>query len=338
MNLSTRFVLSLATCTALAIASPALAGGPKPDLTTPGISCVSSTASSITLQICGTGTYGAPAGFSIHIKKLSDFLIDGWDPDLSYTCISLGGNCPNSPWSLSAGECVNVVISASTVADYAGQNICGVSSDCGLYPLECGTTYVFRVFAHGNSDYGLSDKGPVPPLQCSTAACNPIGECTLTWGYWKTHGPEGCSPGNQSNEWHVTHLGVGSLDLSDAQLCSILQTNPSACGKGGGANAVVLLEHQLIAAMLNQVNGSISCSFANQAIADANTLLSGREFDCVGTASVLGQQMLAVQGLLAAYNSDICSCPVPAGAPQAMPTGTTEVRRSTWGQVKSIYR
>jgi len=65
---------------ALAFASgSALAGGaPKCDLTTPGISCLSSTTSSITLQVCGTGTCGAPAGFSIHLKTKADYDANGW--------------------------------------------------------------------------------------------------------------------------------------------------------------------------------------------------------------------------------------------------------------------
>jgi hypothetical protein len=232
---------------------------------------------------------------------------------------------------------VNVVISSSTVSDYAGQGVCGVSSDCGINPLDCGTTYVFRVFAHADGGtFKASDKGPVPPLQCTTADCA-TGGCTFTWGYWKTHGPAGCSPGNQINDWDVSSLTIGSLSLDQTALCGILNDNPKACGKGGGANAVLLLEHQLIAAMLNVANGAFTCSFANQAITDANGLLAGREFDCVGTASVLGQQMIAVQGLLAAYNSDLCSCPVPT-APQGLPSAPTPGRRSTWGHVKSIYR
>lgn len=342
MHLAKKFALPVAMCTALAFASVALAGPPPSvDLPTPIISCVSSTASSITLQVCGGAVNGAPGGFSIHMKTKADYLIDGWDATGSYTCLSLGGNCGggSSQWSLSAGECVNVVISAGTVALYQGQNICGVSSDCGIDPLTCNTEYVFRVFAHADGgDYKASEKGPVPPLSCTTAPCPDQGGCTYTWGYWKTHGPEGCSPGNQINDWDVASLNIGGQSLDQAALCAILQDNPNACGKGGGANAVLILEHQLIAAMLNVANDAIDCPFANAAIVQANTLLAGRTYDCVGTASVLGQQMIAVKDLLAAYNDDICSCPVPQGAPQAMPNGSTTVKKSTWSKAKSIYR
>lgn len=331
---------------ALALASvPAIGGpAPKPDLTTPGITCVSSTPSSITVQVCGTGAAGAPAGFSIHMKTKADWLIDGWDATGSYTCLSLGGNCGggNNPWSLSAGECVPVVISATTVADYAGQNICGVSSDCGIDPLTCGTEYVFRVFAHGNSDNGASPKGPEPPLSCFTAACPGGDNCTFTWGYWKTHGPEGCSPGNQENDWDVASLEIGNLSLDQAALCAIFQENPKACAKGGGdnggANTVIILEHQLIAAMLNVANGAIVCGAANQAILDANALLAGREYDCVGASTTLGQQMIAVKDVLAAYNDDICACPVEVNGAQVAPGSATPTKSSTWGKVKTIYR
>lgn len=351
------FVASLCFSTAL-IASSAMAaagggggggaggggggtnGGPsKIQLITPIISCNGSTGESITLRVCGSST-GAPAGFSIHIETLADWQANGWsESNSSYRCVSLGGNCGggNNPWSLGPNQCTDVVISATMLDYYLGQGICGVSTDCGVPTLVCGTTYVFRVFAHGDADHIISDKGPDPPLQCSTADC-PVGGCTLTWGYWKTHGPEGCSPGNQSNEWNVTSLTIGGQVLSDAALCDIFHQNPAACGKGTGANAVVILEHQLIAAMLNKVNGAINCPFANQAITDANTLLVGHVSDCVGASSVLGQQMIAVASLLDTYNSDNCACPVATpGANSAIPVPSA-AKKASWGQVKSIYR
>jgi hypothetical protein len=346
-----RFLLAALVVGALAaVSGPVLAGGPPPNLTTPAITCLSSTPSSITVQVCGTGANGAPGGFSIHMKTKADWLVDGWAATGSYTCLSLGGNCGggggSSQWSLSSGECVSVVISATTVADYAGQNICGVSSDCGIDPLVCGTEYVFRVFAHADGgDFGSSPKGPEPPLSCFTADCPDGGDCSLSWGYWKTHGPVGCNPPGHENLWPVSGLTIGSLALTDAELCAILQENPKACAKGGGpnagANTVLILEHQLIAAMLNVANGAIDCDFANQAILDANALLAGREYDCVGASTTLGQQLIAVKDLLAAYNSDQCVCPVtitkPSDALDASDKASS-ARSSSWGKVKTIYR
>jgi len=317
-------------------------GGPsKIQLVTPTITCAGNTGESITLQVCA-GSTGAPAGFSIHIMTLADYQANGnsWNENAaSYRCVSLGGNCGqgNNPWTLAPGGCTTVVISANILDYYAGLGICGVSADCGAPTLVCGTTYVFRVFAHGDSDHILSDKGPVPPLQCSTADC-PVGGCTLTWGYWKTHGPEGCSPGHQDNEWNVTSLTIGGQSVSDAALCDIFHVNPAACGKGTGANAVAILEHQLIAAMLNKVNGAISCPFANAAITQANALLVGHVNDCVGASSLLGQQMIALAGQLDTYNSDNCACPVASPAPNSSSSLPSETRKASWGQVKSIYR
>lgn len=346
MRFGKKFVLPVAMCTALAMVTigGVAQAGPPPgqeniELPVPGLSCVSSTPTSITIQVCGGAVYGAPNGFSIHVKKLSDYLVDGWDQSTSYRCYSFSGNCGggNNPWNLSAGECVNITISSSTVIDIQSQGICGASSSCDDSPLLCNTEYVFRVFAHGGQG-GFNRSDFSSNLNCSTSPCPDEGGCTLTWGYWKTHGPAGCNPsGNQPNDWDLNSVPVGGLSLSQAQACDILQQNPAACGKGGGANAVLILEHQLIAAELNVANGAISCPFANQAIIDANALLAGREYDCVGVASVLGQQMIAVKNLLSAYNEDICSCPVPAGAPQDASAPST-VKKTTWGKAKSIYR
>jgi hypothetical protein len=208
-----------------------------------------------------------------------------------------------------------------------------------LSDLECDTQYIFRAFAHGPG--GVSDNASADVI-CSTAPCTPTGECTLTWGYWKTHGPAGCNPSGGDNAWPVSGLTVGCLNLTDAQVCDILQQSPKACAKGGdpnnGANAVLILEHQLIAAMLNKANGAVVCAFANQAIVDANALLCGKEYDCVGASTTLGQQMLAVKDVLAAYNDDQCSCPVVLYNGQPSPDEAARGTKSTFGKVKTIYR
>lgn len=344
---------SLLLAGVLGFAAPAKAGS-RPELKTPLISCVVSTQSSIELNVCGTGTYGAPYGFSIHMMTRAEYDIDGWDESKSsYRCWSLQGTCGppgfDSPWGLGPGECVTLTIDPDFVIRYMDVPgvMCGASEGCGRAILQCGTEYVFRVFAHGGREYDISPKGVGDKLgntiadyiACRTAPCQPDGGCTYTWGYWKTHGPEiGCNPGNQINDWDVASLNIGSLNLDQAALCAIFQENPGACAKGVGANAVIILEHQLIAAMLNVANGAISCPSANQAIVDANNILSGYEYACVGTSTVLGQQMLAIKDALAAYNSDICQCPVPAGQPSSLTTAPTTAKKSTWGQLKSIYR
>ena len=72
----------------------------------------------------------------------------------------------------------------------------GVSFTCD--ELKCGTTYVFRAFAHATSTLMRSDF--TPNLTASTLPCTPQGGCTLTQGYWKNH-PEA---------WPVDTLQLGN--------------------------------------------------------------------------------------------------------------------------------
>ncbi|HEY3215595.1 MAG TPA: hypothetical protein VGK93_03795 [Candidatus Eisenbacteria bacterium] len=301
--------------------------------------------------MCGDAVTGAPAGVTIQWKKCSDFAIDGWAATNSYCGLSLSGVPPCSRWSLGPGECQDITIHASTVTD-ENAAFCGASSDC-ISDLACDTDYIFRIFAHNDpnpgglakSDFSCTDQNGLTCspnvnncLVCRTAACTGGGDCTFTWGYWKTHGPAGCNPSGGANVWPAGNQTVGGLSLDHAALCAILQDNPKACGKGGGANAVLILEHQLIAAELNLASGAIDCGFVHTAISDANALLSGNEYACVGAPSALGQQMLAVKDVLAAYNDDQCSCPVEMSKGKAIIVAPTEVQQSSWGKLKILYR
>ena len=333
-----------ASLAALAVlSSPAVAAPPPQcDLDTPTITCVTSTATSITLNICA-GPSGAPAGISIHWMLKSEWVSNGnsFDSDSpSYQAISLSGNCNAGQvqWNLGPNQCKQIKIYANTITDAQAAG-CGASGDQG--DLLCDTEYVFEVFAH-NVPQGCNKSDVSEAVTCKTAACPGEGECTLSWGYWKTHGPAGCNPPGHENKWPVNSLNVGGLNLNEGQLCAILQTNPGACAKGGGsnsgANAVIILEHQLIAAKLNSAAGAIDCPLAEAAIASGDALLDGFENACVGASTPLGQQMIEVAGVLGEYNSDQCSCPTPSGKPQASPSAPTDAKRSSWGKVKSIYR
>ena len=335
----------LVACSLFTVASVALAGGPPPQCTlnVPTISCVSATPSSITLHICA-GPSGAPAGISIQWETCADFNANGGkfdSGDGSYAAISLSGNCPTSNWDLGPNQCRDIVINANTVIN-ENAGACGASGN--PYDLACNTCYVFRAFAHNDpGPGGCNQSGFSATTQCTTAPCPQSGECTLTWGYWKTHGPAGCNPPGKADLWPTHTLPVGGLSLNAGEICDIFQTNPGACSKGGtsnsGANAVIILEHQLLAAEFNVANGAISCAFATQAIADANVLLAGFENACVGTSTPMGQQMVALGSVLESYNSDQCACPNSLiTKPNATPKATTDVKRSTWGNLKSIYR
>ena len=93
-----------------------------------------------------------------------------------------------------------------------------------------------------------------------------------------------------------------------------------------------------IAAELNVAEGAIKCAFADQAIVAANAILAGKEYDCVGASTVLGQQMIAIKDILAAYNEDICACPASARAPETSASAPTNTKKASWGGLKSIYR
>ena len=329
----------LAACTVFA-AAPALAQCPPGGkFDPPTITCVKSSPSSITLRVCA-GRSGAPAGISIQWKECADHKVNGWNSGSGgYAAISLSGQCPTSNWDLGPNECREVTINLNTVI-VENANSCGASGN--PYDLKCNTCYVFRSFAHntGGKD-GCNRSDFSADVMCNTAPCPQVGECTLTWGYWKTHGPDpDCSPGNQANEWNVASLNVGGLSLDQAAICDIFHVNPGACNKqglsNGGSNAVIILEHQLLAAMLNVANGSISCGYANAAIAQANALLNGRVYDCVGTSTPDGQAMVALAAVLDSYNQHNCACPTePSQTSGDLPSAT---RKASWGQVKTIYR
>ena len=334
----------LVACSLFTVASVALAGPPPQcTLDVPTVTCVGSTPSSITLHICA-GASGAPAGISIQWETCADFDANGGafdSGDGSYAAISLSGVCPTSNWTLGSGACTNITINANTVISQTASG-CGASGN--PYDLACNTCYVFRVFAHNDPGPGGCNRSDFStPIRCTTAPCPTSGECTLTWGYWKTHGPAGCNPSGNADKWPTHSLACGGLTLNGGQICDIFQTNPGACSKGGtsnsGANAVIILEHQLLAAEFNVANGAISCAFATQAIADANALLDGFENACVGTSTPTGQLMVAAASTLESYNSDQCTCPNSLlSKPNATPKATTDVKRSTWGNLKSIYR
>ena len=182
---------------------------PKPKMDTPVITCVSSTENTITLQVCGGATTGAPAGFSIHwITKAQYQLGPDGQPntkdDNSFgsgdeNCgASFSGNANGTQWNLAASACVNVVIGGLNDADP------GVSFSCND-PLECDTTYVFRVFAHANSSRTRSEFSAT--LECTTDACEPTGFedgafCTRSQGYYGS--------GNDSRQAMATCFGGDS--------------------------------------------------------------------------------------------------------------------------------
>src|SRR5687768_5639408 len=64
---------------AAGVAQAVQALGPKPDMDVPVLSVVDATETTITIEVCGGPTTGAPAGFSLHWTTSEQFLLTGWD-------------------------------------------------------------------------------------------------------------------------------------------------------------------------------------------------------------------------------------------------------------------
>jgi hypothetical protein len=302
-------LLGLAAIAALALSTTTTFAGPTPKKTKidmPTITCGSSTEVSININVCA-GATGLPAGFSIQWMTLADYVANGnqWylsdDPRLCKA--SLSGNANLSRYNLAAGQCVSVNIGEFLLdegASFSCQN-CEEAGDGFPCALICGTVYVFHAFGHATSTLNRSDF--TANLTCSTLACeNEGGGCTLTQGYWKTHNLEStqCVPDADGNvgplcvSWPVTSLTLGSVNYTEPQLVSILDTPASG-------NGLIALAHQLIAAKLNIANGADGTAVA-QAIADADALIGGLVVPPVGSGSLPASATSALITALTNYN------------------------------------
>ena len=272
---------------------------PKQSLDPLTLSCSAVSGAAIDVTVCA-GESGASAGFSIQWETLADYNLYGWSAQNapSYRCASLSGvpGCA-SKYSLGASQCVTVNVGTNLFDD------CGASATCGPTELNCGTAYIFRAFAH-NIPGGLKASDKSATTQCTTFDCGGQG-CTFTQGYWKTHGPEGCATGNNTNSWldvvsdpanpvHVTTLTLGTVSYTDLQLCSILNTPASG-------NGLLALAHQLIAAKLNIANGS-SATTIQSSIDAADGLIGSSVIPPVGSAYLSPSATSALLSALTNYN------------------------------------
>jgi hypothetical protein len=301
--------------------------GPPAKLDTPTITCLNSTQHTIFLQICA-GNTGAAAGFTVQWVKHSDYpdlvcnasSASGWPGSSPNFCEASFGGVPGcSRFNLGPNECVTVEI--GNVLD----SECGVSTtNCGGSELECGTEYVFRVFAHnipGPGGLNASDKSN--NKCCSTEPC--VEGCVLTQGYWKQHPCEWPSPfvpgangtalstqcaltknPNEQCACDATNtIPIGSNAYNQCQLLCVLD-------QPGEGNALIILAHQLIAAKLNVLSGAAPPSGNAIGVADgligSSDILSG----FVDPSSTLGQQMTDLADALDLYNNGdggVTHCP-----------------------------
>lgn len=261
---------------------------------TPTINCAGSTQVSINIQVCAGATTGAPAGFSIQWMTAADFAANNnqWyaSDDLRLCKASFSGNANLSRYNLGKGECVTV-----NLGEFLFDN--GASTNCPN-ALVCGTDYVFRAFAHASSTLFRSDF--TANRTCSTLACGHGDTCTLTQGYWKTHGP--VPTGNNEYTWPQevkdNGLMLGSVLYTPDQLLAIFNTPASG-------NGLIALAHQLIAAKLNIASGAAHPSDVDQAIADADTLIGGLVIPPVGSGFLKPAVTSALTTALANYNEGV---------------------------------
>ena len=286
-------ILRCAACVALplltALGSPSAMAGPKPKLSTPGISCAGATQTSINIQVCA-GASGLPNGFSLDWLKASDYAANAnhWFSSDSPLACSAGfsGSANLSRYNLGPYECVTV-----NVGDFLFDN--GASTNCAI-GLDCGTQYMFRAFGHGNSTYNRSDDTAV--LGCATLDCGHSTSCTFTQGYWKTHGV--VPTGNNAYAWpdaaKASGLQLGSVSYTAADLLSIL--NKPAAGNG-----LVALAHQLIAAKLNVAAGGDPTAVAAD-IATSDALIGSLVIPPLGGGYLAPSLTSGLVGALSSYN------------------------------------
>jgi hypothetical protein len=151
--------------------APAQTDNPKLD--PPTITCSDATDKTITIQVCGAATTGAPAGFSLQwVPSGTDF---GGDDNPNACSASFSGVPDGSTFDLAPGECVDVVVAKPTGAT-------GETFQC-IGDLFCSADYQFRAFAH-NVPEGSNRSDFTSILLCSTDSCPEVGQgCTP--GFWK---------------------------------------------------------------------------------------------------------------------------------------------------------
>ena len=284
-------VVSLVLLTVPALAQKSGKGPSKGTLDAPTLGCATATGSSISITVTA-GPSGAPAGVSVHWMLESEFLLTGWPADGGYQTpsfceASFSGNANGHAYAIQPGGSITIEL-GDIIFDTPG-----ASSACENVPLSCGERYVFRAFAHGTSEMFKSDWSAI--ATCATSRCG-SGACTYTQGYWKTHGP--VPTGNNSNEWPVTSLTLGSVTYSDLQLLAILDKSAA------GGNGLVSLAHQLIAARLNEANG-VNVSAIAGALAQADAMIGSLVVPPVGSGYLGSGTTSGVSNVLADFNEGL---------------------------------
>jgi len=270
-------------------------GSGKTTVDAPTLSSPSSTQSSISITVTA-GASGAPAGFSLQWMTAADYSVgpDGiggtaddnsWyaSDDLRLCKASFSGNANLSRYNLAPNEAVTV-----SVGDFLMDN--GASTNCSD-AMPCGVQYVFRAFAHANSNLNRSPF--TANLYAATLPCGTTDTgCTYTQGYWKTHGY--APTGNNTNQWGMTSMQLGTVTYTDAEMQAIFNTPVQG-------NGLVAMAHQLMAAKLNIAHGAASTAIAATIVA-ADNMIGTLVIAPVGTGSLPSSTTSGLTDALRNYN------------------------------------
>ncbi len=310
------FVLA---CAGLLMCSAALAAEPVA-LDAPSLDPGAEATTVIHLDVTA-GVSGAPNGFAIEWMLRSLFDTNGgWptdplDPSIQ-SAIYLGSPTLNTvegttSFLLGPGQVATVEI--GDIFDETGV----LATNPG--EMAVGTEYVVRVRANGDggSTGGGNDLIEPSPFSgtffATTKQNGGTNECVRSQGYWKTH-PEA---------WPVNALRLGNIIYTKVQLLAIWNT-PAA------GNGLISLAHQLMAAKLNIISGAIPPSIITGAISTADALIGSRIIPPIGTGYLSPDITSHLTDDLEEFNTE------ESGDIQCHVT--TNVKSSTWSDVKAIYR
>jgi hypothetical protein len=187
-----------------------------------------------------------------------------------------------------------------------------IFDETGIYAnyegeMEPGTDYILRGRAEGY--------GPIQPsawssnIEYSTAPQSPS-DCTYTQGYWKNH----------PSAWPTTSITLGTVTYNQAQLLAILNTPARG-------NGLVSMAHQMIATILNLINGASIPAPQQNALNLAQAMVGNKVIPSIGTGTLAPGATSSYTQTLDKYNNGITG-PGHCGA--------LTVEASTWSRIKQL--
>lgn len=250
------------------------------DVPTITVSSFKQTALNLTVT---AGATGAPSGFSIQWMTKAAFDANNgvWPIDTTLFCkASFSGNANLSRYNLGPTESTTIQIGELLMDNGASVQL-GCEGE-----LQCGTAYVFRIFAHGDnvknrSAYGIF--GDEPTELSSTSACD--ASCSRKGpGDWKNSFD---TDWGYSNPDDPNFMSLGDHWYSANEILSILKAS-------SGGNGLIILAHQLITAKLNGVPSTVT--------ATADAVFNGKIVPPVGSSSINAGSIAGLVSDLNSYN------------------------------------